>query len=164
LGFDVHRRVPSVPWEYDEDMESVLDEIPARLAEEIALRSFDDKYIDRNEEREILQIAIQLGMRLDVARATLAQVCEREGHVLESQVVKIIGERLAALLDQHGRLDETTFARWLADSKTCLNNKRGDRETKTMLVQLLEERGEVPVKTGWFRNWYAAMKRELGLA
>jgi hypothetical protein len=144
-------------------MESALDEIPARLAEEIALRAYDDKYVDRNEEREILQIAIQLGMRLDVARATLAQVCDREGHVLESQALRHVSEKLAALLDQRGRLDEPAFAGLLADAKALLGHKRGDRETKALLVQLLEERGPPAVKVGWFRNWYAAMKRELGL-
>jgi hypothetical protein len=145
-------------------MESALDEVPARLAEEIALRAYDDKYIDRNEEREILQIALQLGMRLDLARITLAQVCDREGHVLESQAIRHMAERLAVRLDQRGRLDEPAFDAWLADAKALLGNKRGDRETKILLVQLLEERGPPPVKAGWFRNWYAAMKRELGLA
>jgi len=45
-----------------------------------------------------------------------------------------------------------------------LRGKRTDRETKILLVQLLEENGPPRVKTGWFRNWYAAMKHELGLA
>lgn len=143
---------------------NAIEEIPARLAEEIALRSFDDKYIDRNEEREILQIAIQLGMRLDVARATLARVCEHEGHVLESQAVRAIGERLREALDRNGPLDAEAFDRLLAEAKACLNNKQGDRETKILLVQLLEESGPPRVRVGWFRNWYAAMKRELGLA
>ena len=138
----------------------VLDEIPARFAEEIALRSFDDKYIDRNEEREILQIAIQLGMRLEVARATLAQVCEREGHVLESSAVRAIGERAKGI----GEFDAADFQRMVAEAKTLLGNKRTDRDTKILLVQLLEESGPPRVKTGWFRNWYVAMKRELGLA
>jgi hypothetical protein len=141
-------------------MESTLAEIPARLAEEIALRAYDDKYIDRNEEREILQIAIQLGMRLDVARSTLAQVCEREGHVLESSAVRKIGERL----NEAGELDAPAFDKLLDDAKRLLNGKRSDRETKVLLVQLLEENGPPRVKTGWLRNWYAAMKRELGLA
>ncbi len=145
-------------------MESALDEIPARLAEEIALRAYEDKYIDRNEEREILQIAIQLGVRLETARSTLAEVCEREGHVLESKAVKILAERLSTKLESVGPLDAAAFSHWFEEAKAMLRGKRTDRETKILLVQLLEENGPPRVKTGWLRNWYAAMKRELGLA
>ena len=47
------------------------DEIKKRFVSEIELRGYDDKYIDRNEEREILQIAIQLGVSIDSARLAL---------------------------------------------------------------------------------------------
>ena len=40
-----------------------LDEVKKRFVEEVKLRAYDDKYIDKNEEREILQIAIQQGVR-----------------------------------------------------------------------------------------------------
>ena len=143
---------------------NATEDIPARLAEEIALRAYDDKYIDRNEEREILQIAIQLGVRLDTARATLAQVCERDGHVLESTAVRAIGERLRATLEKVGPLDEAAFLHLLAEAREALKHKRNEREAKILLVQLLEENGPPRVKVGWFRNWYAAMKRDLGLA
>jgi hypothetical protein len=142
---------------------NATEDIPARLAEEIAVRAYDDKYIDRNEEREILQIAIQLGVRLDAARATLAQVCEREGHVLESTAVKVIGERLKATLEKIGQLDEAGFAQLLSEAREALKGKRNDREAKILLVQLLEENGPPRVKVGWLRNWYAAMKRDLAL-
>ena len=39
-----------------------IDDIKKRFVNEIKLRAYDDKYIDKNEEREILQIAIQLGV------------------------------------------------------------------------------------------------------
>ena len=39
-----------------------LDEIKKRFVNEIKLRAYDDQYVDRDEEREILQIAVQLGV------------------------------------------------------------------------------------------------------
>ena len=45
-----------------------IDEIKKRFVNEIKLRAYDDKFIDKNEEREILQIAIQLGVGIDSAR------------------------------------------------------------------------------------------------
>ena len=38
-----------------------LDEVKKRFVEEVKLRAYDDKYIDRTEEREILQIAQRRG-------------------------------------------------------------------------------------------------------
>ena len=43
---------------------------------EIELRAYDDKYIDKDEEREILQIAIQFGVA-STAGMALVQVCGR---------------------------------------------------------------------------------------
>src|SRR5215212_4954900 len=53
-----------------------IDDIKKRFTNEIKLRAYDDKYIDKGEEREILQIAIQLGVNIDSARGALASVCE----------------------------------------------------------------------------------------
>src|SRR5207253_7456100 len=67
-----------------------LDEVKKRFVEEVKLRAYDDKYIDKNEEREILQIALQSGVTVDSARAALAQVCESNSYVLESKVLSEI--------------------------------------------------------------------------
>ena len=67
-----------------------LDDLKRRFVDEIKLRAYDDKYIDRNEEREILQIAIQQGISIDSARHALFQVCEHEGYVIESSLLKLI--------------------------------------------------------------------------
>src|SRR5207253_159098 len=62
-----------------------LDDVKKRFVEEVKLRAYDDKYIDKNEEREILQIAIQQGIGVDPARAALVQVCDSQGYVMESK-------------------------------------------------------------------------------
>src|SRR5215212_3772783 len=65
-----------------------LDDIKKRFVDEIKLRAYDDKYVDKNEEREILQVAIAQGISIDSARSALAQVCEHQGYVLESSLLK----------------------------------------------------------------------------
>jgi hypothetical protein len=32
-----------------------------------------------------------------------------------------------------------------------------------MIVTLMEDSGHNKVKTGWFKDWYARLKRELGM-
>ena len=84
-----------------------IEEIKKRFVNEIKLRGYEDKYIDRNEEREILQIAIQLGVSIDAARTALAQVCDGQGYVLESVVLKQIKDQVEAAAGNDGRIDQT---------------------------------------------------------
>ena len=45
-----------------------------------------------------------------------------------------------------------------------MQGKKNDREIKKMIVQIMEDSGMNKVRTGWFSNWYAAMKKDLGMA
>ena len=67
-----------------------LDEVKPQFVEQVKLRAYDDKYIDKGEERDILQLALQQGVTVDSARAALAQVCESNGYVLESTALKAV--------------------------------------------------------------------------
>src|SRR3954449_10154644 len=71
-----------------------LDEVKRQFVEQVKLRAYDDKYIDKNEEREILQIAIQQGVTVDSARAALSQVCDANGYVVESRVISEVKDLL----------------------------------------------------------------------
>ena len=42
-------------------------------------------------------------------------------------------------------------------------NKKNDREVKRMIVTVMEETGNNKVKKGWFSNWYATLKQDLGM-
>jgi hypothetical protein len=71
-----------------------LDEIKRQFVEQVKLRAYDDKYIDKTEEREILQLALQHGVTVDSARAALAQVCEANGYILESRILTDIKQTI----------------------------------------------------------------------
>src|SRR5436190_12580867 len=86
-----------------------VEDIKKRFVNEIKLRAYDDKYIDKNEEREILQVAIQLGVSIDSARGALVQVCDDNGYVMESQLLKQIKDQLEAAMSDDGRIDKKEF-------------------------------------------------------
>src|SRR5438876_1320145 len=86
-----------------------LDEVKKRFVEEVKLRAYDDKYIDKNEEREILQIAIQQGVTVDSARSALAQVCESNGYVMESRVISEVKDLIDTVASNDGKIDEKEF-------------------------------------------------------
>lgn len=140
-----------------------VEDIKKRFLNEIKLRAYDDKYVDKNEEREILQIAIQLGVNIDSARGALATVCEDNGYVLESSVLKNVKDQVEAAVGDDGKVDQKEFEMIFQSAKKAMQGKKNDRQIKIMIVQVMEDTGNTKVKTGWFSDWYAAMKKDLGL-
>lgn len=140
-----------------------IDEIKKRFVNEIKLRAYDDKYIDRNEEREILQIAIQMGVNLESARGALSQVCEAQGYVQESAVLKMVMDQIEVAAANDGKIDQKEFELIFDNAKKAIQGKKTDRQIKLMIVNLMEDSGNNKIKTGWFSDWYTAMKKDLGM-
>ncbi len=136
-------------------------DVERQLAEQVMLRAYDDKYIDRNEEREILQIALQHGATTETARATLAQVCDSHDYVLESRVLGEIREMIARSVRNDGKLAEKDFNEAVAACRRKLQGKVDDARVKRTVVEMIEE-GGYKVKTGLFSNWFARVKKEVG--
>ena len=139
------------------------DDLEKRIVNEIKARGYEDNYIDRSEQREIVQIAIELGGTLESALAALAQVCDEFGYVLESRVLKQIRDQIETAAGNDGMVDQKEFDLIFANVTRAVQNKRNDREVKKMIVTVMEETGNNKVKKGWFRNWYATLKHDLGL-
>jgi hypothetical protein len=139
------------------------DDVQKRFIEEINLRAYDDKYIDKNEEREILQIAIHHGMIVEDARRALQEVCARQGYIVESAILEKIKSRLVALHQNGGQIDQPTFTALVREVQTQVGEKRTERDVKKLVVIVMEDNALNKVKLRWPRNWYAAIKKEIGM-
>jgi len=84
-----------------------LDDIKREFASQVKLRGFDDKYIDKAEEKEIIQLAIAKGISFESARSSLQQVCEQQGYQLESGVMKEAKNLLEVHAEQLGLISGT---------------------------------------------------------
>lgn len=140
-----------------------LDDVKRQFVEQVKLRAYDDKYIDKQEEREILQIALQQGVTVDSARAALTQVCDSQGYVLESRVLQDVKELLQIFNDGDGVIDEKEFTDAVAKCKMGVQGKKTDVQVKRMVIEIIEENA-YRVKTGMFNKWYTRVKKEVGLA
>jgi hypothetical protein len=140
-----------------------LDEVKRQFVEQVKLRAYDDKYIDKNEEREILQIALQQGVTVDSARSSLAQVCESNGYVLESRVLSQLKDLIDTFASNDGKIDEKEFHDTVTTCKKATQGKKTDIQCKRMVIEIIEE-NSYKVKTGMFSNWYARAKKEVGMA
>jgi hypothetical protein len=140
-----------------------LDEVKRQFVEQVKLRAYDDKYIDKNEEREILQIALQQGVTVDSARAALSQVCENHGYVLESRVLADVKDLIETFATNDGKIDEKEFNDAVTTCKKKMQGKKNDIQVKRMVIEIIEDNG-YKVKTGMFSNWYAKVKKDVGVA
>jgi hypothetical protein len=140
-----------------------LDEVKKRFVEEIKLRAYDDKYVDKNEEREILQIAIQQGISVDSARGALATICDNNGYVLESKVLAQLKDLIDTFASNDGKIDEKEFKDAVTTCKKATQGKKNDVACKRMVIEVIED-NSYKVKTGWLSNWYANAKKEVGIA
>jgi hypothetical protein len=140
-----------------------LDEVKRQFVEQVKLRAYDDKYIDKGEEREILQIALQQGVTVDSARAALAQVCESNGYVLESSALKAVKEMIDIQAGNDGKVDEKEFNDAVALMKVRTAGKKNDVQCKRMVLEMIDE-NSYKVKTGLFSNWFTRVKKEVGMA
>jgi hypothetical protein len=139
------------------------DAMQKRFVDEIKLRGFDDKYIDKNEEREILQIAIQHGIGIDSARDALDAVCTEHGYVLESALIKIIKDQCETAAANDGKMDLRRFEQIVASARQAAQGRKNDRELKKLVITVMEDHALNRIKTSWFHNWYNALKRDLGM-
>jgi hypothetical protein len=140
-----------------------LDEVKRQFVEQVKLRAYDDKYIDKNEEREILQIALQQGVTVDSARAALAQVCENNGYVLESKALAQVKDLVDTFASNDGKVDEKEFNDAVTTMKKATQGKKTEVQCKRMVIEIIED-NSYKVKTGLFSNWYSRVKREVGMA
>jgi hypothetical protein len=136
-----------------------------QFADQVKMRAYKDKYIDQKEEQDILQMAINAGISFDNARSALTRICEDNQYVLESVVLDKVKELLETFMGNDGKLDEKEFKDAVSVCvKSCLGRKN-ELECKRMVIQLIESGAMAKkVKTGWFSNWYAAAKKDVGLA
>src|SRR5436190_11556717 len=118
-----------------------VEDIKKRFISEIKLRAYDDKYIDKTEEREILQIAIQLGVSIDSARGALVQVCDDQGYVMESVLLKNIKDQVESAFGNDGKIDQKEFDLIFGNIKRSAQGKKNDREIKKMIVTVMEDSG-----------------------
>jgi hypothetical protein len=139
-----------------------VDDVKKRFVEEIKLRAYDDKYIDRKEEREILQIAIQAGITVDSARAALAQVCEAQDYVVESKVLNQLKDILDTSASNDGKVDEREFNDAVSNCKKWTKGKKNDQACKKMVAEIVIE-NNYKMGQGWFNKWFDKVKKEVGL-
>jgi hypothetical protein len=135
---------------------------PERPQDRIKLRAFDDRYIDANEEREILKHATRTGLGIDEARRALLSMCDSESYVLESEVLRKVEEFLRTAVRDRGVITRTAFDKAVEACAQRVEGKKTLLQCQRMVIEVIETH-PWKVQAGWFSNWYRRVKREVGM-
>ncbi len=131
-----------------------LEEIKKRFVQEIKLRAFDDRYVDKDEEKEILQIAVADNISVDSARSALRQVCEANDYVVEGMLDEKAREMLEQFADD-GEVDKKEFEDTVAMIKRAAKGRLSDSKIAKKVKAVMVDNEWKP-RQGMFKggSWF----------
>ena len=141
------------------------DELKARFLREIDRRGGTDRYIDTDEERELLQIALAYGFDTTRGRSFLADACRSRGYVVERDLRDRLREQLAGLTAGGHPLTRSDYERLVKETVAAVaGTPRTEQDVRRLVLTVIEDSPGVRVKTGWLKDWHASQRRRAGLA
>lgn len=137
---------------------AISEDVKKAFIEYIMLQVFDDKYIDRREEKKILEEGIKKGISVDDGLAIMRQVATEKGLALEREAEERAKEMLERFATNDGKVDKKEFEDTLAIFKSASKSKIPEPEMKKRLKNMMEENGWQAKEGGLFGSkWYSAI-------
>ncbi|WP_353572646.1 hypothetical protein [Candidatus Albibeggiatoa sp. nov. BB20] len=136
---------------------SVTQETIDKFVEYIKLQVFDDRYIDRQEEKRILEEGIRMGIGVEKGLSIIRQAASENGYGLEREIeeqAKKLLERFAA----DGKVDRKEFDDAFEMFKQEAQGKLKDDEIKRRLKQIMLDNSWKAKEGGLFgAKWFSAI-------
>lgn len=137
---------------------AISEEVKKRFIDYIMLQVFDDKYIDRQEEKKILEEGVRQGIGVEEGLAIMRQVASEKSLALERDAEERAQEMLERFATNDGKVDKKEFEDALAIFKSASKNKIPEAEMKKRLKKMMEDRGWKAKEGGLFGSkWYSAI-------
>jgi len=129
-----------------------------RLTEEVKLRCFEDKFISRDEENEIIQVAISIGITVDEARSLIKGACYTNEYVLEREIDEKATEMLTQFAQNDGKIDKKEFDDTFGVIKSASKGRISDVNIKKKLKEIVLE-NQLAVKEGLLKggSWFSSI-------
>ncbi len=137
---------------------AVSNEVRKAFVDFIMLQVFDDQYIDRQEEKKILEEGIKKGMGVEEALGIIRQVALEKGIALERDAEERAKETLEAFATNDGKVDKKEFEDAVAIFKKHSKGKIPEPEMKKRLKKMMEDNGWKAKEGGFFGSkWFSAI-------
>ncbi len=134
------------------------EQIRQQFIEYIMLMVYDDQYIDRHEEKKILEEGIKRGLRVDDGLSIIRHVATEKCLVIEREAE----ERTKNILRQYalndGFIDHKEFEDALAMFNDACKGKIAEPELKKRLKKMMLDNGWKAKEGGLFvGKWFSAI-------
>jgi len=137
---------------------AISEEVRKQFVDYIMLQVFDDQYIDRTEEKKILQEGMGKGVGVEEGLSIMRQVAQDKGFVLERDAEERAKDMLEAFATNDGKVDKKEFEDVVGIFKKHSKGKLPEHEMKKRLKKMMEDNGWKAKEGGLFGSkWYSAI-------
>ncbi len=135
---------------------AVSEPIRKQFIEFLMLRVYDDQYIDRHEEKEILEEGIKRGVSVDEGLSIIRQVATEKGFVIEREAEENVRKILRQFALNDGVVDQKEFEDTLALFKESCKGKIPEPELRKRLKKMMLDGGWKAKEGGFFgKKWFS---------
>ncbi len=139
-----------------EENMSMSDEMKRQLGEFVKLQVYDDKYIDRAEEKNILSEALKRNIPLDEALTIIRQIAQTNGYVVERDVENQTKEVLEQFANNDGKIDKKEFEDAVSMYKKGSRGRVPEAEIRRRLKNVMIDQGWKAKEGGLFGSkWFS---------
>lgn len=117
---------------------NALADATTRFSNHVQVKAFDDNFVDRDEERALLETAADMGLSIDEAVKLIRQVAEDKGYAVERALDEQATQRLADAANDKKGVEKKEFDEavrlYLADAKGAVSEKNVKRKLKQVVL------------------------------
>lgn len=134
----------------------------ARFAELVKLQMQGRRFLDRGDERRLLEEALtRYGLKLDEASGLVRAAAEQDAIALEGELGRSSGMLLKTMADRRGRVARQDFAKAVAFYRARAGAGLTETEASRRVKRQMEEMELQPKPHGRLirtRRWYRAIE------
>ena len=153
--FENFQQPPAQNSSTDASRDNPAREKNAIFIDYIKLQAYEDGYIDRTEERKLLEYAIEHGIEMDQALSIIHNLAQQQGYVIEREVENQAKELLAKFSISGGVIDKKEFNEAARIFTSACKGKLSDSEARRRLKKIVLENHWKVKEGGLFSsNWF----------
>jgi Ca2+-binding EF-hand superfamily protein len=138
---------------------AVSEAVKKQFIDFITLQIYDDQYIDREEEKQIIEEGIKKGISVEESLAIMRQLSQERGWVHERDAEERAKEMLEISTADDGKIDKKEFEQAVEAFRKHSKGKIPEPEMKRRLKKIVEDNGWKAKEGGLFGSkWFSAIE------
>jgi|GEM_PF-326606 len=130
-----------------------------QLTDFIKLHVYEDSYVDRQEERKILEYAISIGLGFDDGYGLLRTIAQEKGWVIEREAEETTKIALLSFAKSGGKVDKKEFTTAVSMLVEASRGRIKEDDARRRCKQMMLDNGWKAKEGGLFGSeWFSQIK------